>query len=139
HPEHIFTGEKSGDELARHYASADIFLFPSLTDTYGNVVLEAMASGLHVVAFNYAAAGSLIRTGENGTLAAWQDESDFIAQSQLLADSCSPSKNLRQQARISSESLGWDKISEQFITHLTLIMEAGADGTHQKSRLVPKV
>jgi glycosyltransferase involved in cell wall biosynthesis len=139
HPEVIFTGEQSGEELARHYASADIFLFPSLTDTYGNVVLEAMASGLHVLAFNYAAAGSLIRCGENGSLAAWQNEADFISQCQKLAGTHPFAQALRLQARLTSESLGWDKISEQFIAHLTLITEAGYDGTYQKSRLVPKV
>ncbi len=45
-----------GEALARHYASGDIFLFPSITETFGNVILEAMASGLAIVAFDYAAA-----------------------------------------------------------------------------------
>ena len=47
----VFTGVKSGDELARHYAAADVFVFPSLTDTFGNVLLEALASGVPVAAF----------------------------------------------------------------------------------------
>ena len=56
HPDIIFCGVHRGGELARRYASADVFLFPSETETFGNVTLEAMASGLVVVAFDYAAA-----------------------------------------------------------------------------------
>ena len=58
HPEFIYAGEKRGEELAAWYASADIFIFPSVTETFGNVTLEAMASGLAVVAYDYAAAKS---------------------------------------------------------------------------------
>ena len=56
-PEAIFAGTRRGEELASHYASADLFLFPSLTETFGNVTLEAIASGLPLVAYDYAAAG----------------------------------------------------------------------------------
>ena len=69
HPGHIYAGMRHGEDLAGHYASADLFLFPSLTETYGNVTLEAMASGLPVVAFRMAAAAELIRHGHNGMLA----------------------------------------------------------------------
>lgn len=69
HPEHIYAGMRLGADLAEHYASADMFLFPSLTETYGNVTLEAMASGLPVVAFRMAAAAELIHHGHNGMLA----------------------------------------------------------------------
>jgi len=55
-PDFVFAGVKCGEDLARHYASADLFLFPSLTETFGNVTLEALASGLPTVAFDYGAA-----------------------------------------------------------------------------------
>lgn len=139
HPDCLFVGEKSGEELARYYASADIFLFPSLTDTYGNVVLEAMASGLQVVAFNYAAAGSLIHSTENGWLASWQDETDFIKQCQQIALADKSFEHLRKLARLTSETQSWDAINELFIQQLTLIKEAGPHGTHQKSLFVSKV
>jgi glycosyltransferase involved in cell wall biosynthesis len=55
-PRAVFTGQRTGEDLAEHYASADAFVFPSLTDTFGNVVTEAMASGLPTVAFDRGAA-----------------------------------------------------------------------------------
>jgi glycosyltransferase involved in cell wall biosynthesis len=68
HPDLLFCGVHTGEQLARHYASADVFLFPSETETFGNVTLEAMASGLVVVAYNYAAAHMHITHGETGVL-----------------------------------------------------------------------
>ena len=62
----MLAGSRSGDDLAAHYASADVFLFPSLTETFGNVTTEAMASGLPVLAFDYAAAAQLISAGDKG-------------------------------------------------------------------------
>ncbi|NBX05521.1 MAG: glycosyltransferase, partial [Betaproteobacteria bacterium] len=59
---------RKGEDLAAHYASADVFLFASLTETYGNVVPEALASGLAVVAFAYGAALELVQDGVSGVL-----------------------------------------------------------------------
>ncbi len=72
--------------MARHYASGDIFLFPSKTDTFGNVVTEAMASGLAVVSYDDAAASEHIRQEENGMKAALDDDSGFIDNALKLAD-----------------------------------------------------
>ena len=65
-PDFIFCGVQRGDALARHFASGDLFLFPSRSETFGNVTLEAMASGLATVAFDYGAAREYLRTDENG-------------------------------------------------------------------------
>lgn len=77
-PHAIFVGMKRGTDLAQHYASADIFVFPSLTETFGNVTIEAMASSLAVVAYRHAAAGDLIDTGVNGITVEPGDEQAFI-------------------------------------------------------------
>ena len=78
HPDLIFCGMQTGGQLARHYASADVFLFPSETDTFGNVTLEAMASGLVVVAYNYAAAHMHMTHGETGVLIPYGEPQAFI-------------------------------------------------------------
>lgn len=64
----IFTGLKTGAELARHYASADVFVFPSKTDTFGLVLLEAMASGLPVAAYPVTGPIDIVQQGRNGIL-----------------------------------------------------------------------
>lgn len=66
HPDFVFCGIQRGEALARHFASADLFLFPSRSETYGNVTLEAMASGVPTVAFDYGAARECLRDGEHG-------------------------------------------------------------------------
>jgi glycosyltransferase involved in cell wall biosynthesis len=66
HPEFHYAGMRRGVELAEYYASGDLFFFASVTETFGNVVTEAMASGLVVVAYDYAAAREYVRDGENG-------------------------------------------------------------------------
>lgn len=77
-PHAIFAGTQRGTELAQYYASADVFVFPSLTETFGNVTIEAMASSLAVVAYRHAAAGDLIESGVNGMTVAPEDEQAFI-------------------------------------------------------------
>lgn len=69
-----FVGKKYGDELAALYASADFFAFPSTTDTFGLVVVEAMSSGIPVVAFNHGAVPNLIRHGVDGLIVKNTDE-----------------------------------------------------------------
>lgn len=66
HSDHVFAGMRRGEDLARHFASGDLFLFPSLTETFGNVTLESLASGVPVVAFDYGAAREHVRDGVDG-------------------------------------------------------------------------
>ncbi|APZ43705.1 glycosyltransferase family 4 protein [Acidihalobacter ferrooxydans] len=98
-PDLIFAGLRTAEDLARHYASGDLFLFPSLSETFGNVVIEALASGLGIVAYDYAAAHEHLRHNENGLLAAPNDETAFIHQAVSLADQPALLERLRQQAR----------------------------------------
>lgn len=85
HPDHVFCGLKRGEELARHYASGDLFIFPSLTETFGNVVVEAMASGLAVVAYDTGAAREQLDGCEHAHPIASGDDQAFVANALRLA------------------------------------------------------
>ncbi len=78
-PDFVFCGVQRGVEVARHFASGDLFLFPSRTETFGNVTLEAMASGLPTVAFDYGAAREYLRDGVHGAAIQDGDDEGFVA------------------------------------------------------------
>lgn len=106
----VFAGVRHGDDLAAHYASADLFLFPSMTETFGNVVPEAMASGLAVVAYDHAAAGQLIRHGHNGLLASFDDQPGFCRLARHAVADHAQVRALGLHARTSVLSLDWRHI-----------------------------
>lgn len=110
----IFVGTRTGEELARHYASSDIFLFPSQSETFGNVVLEAMASGLGVVAFDEAAAHIHIRHGKNGMLVQTRDEAAFTRHSASLLLNSAHLQSIRHQARLSMVEQSWEQVGFDF-------------------------
>ena len=116
HPEFAYCGVRRGEELAAHYASADLFLFPSLTETFGNVVLEAMASGLAVVAFDYAAAHAHVRPKHDGLLAPFGDAEAFIAATTALAQDIDALRNLGQAARQAMLKLDSERVYDRLET-----------------------
>lgn len=128
HPDGIFAGMRRGEDLAAHYASADIFLFPSLTETFGNVVGEALASGLAVVAFRRAAAAELIRDGENGRLAPEGDSTAFVEAALQVASAVASSAALRREAPTSVAALDWERIHDDFAGRLWEIARRGGAG-----------
>ncbi len=109
-PGAIFTGLKRDQELAAHYASGDIFLFPSVTETFGNVTTEGMASGLAVVAYNYAAAAQLITDGISGRTVTMHDAVAFTAAAVDVVRDWPMNKKLGTAARIVAETLGWERL-----------------------------
>jgi glycosyltransferase involved in cell wall biosynthesis len=118
HPDFIFCGMQTGEALAAHYASGDLFLFPSLTETFGNVLLEALASGLAVVAYDYAAAGQHIRSYENGVTAPCGNEALFLHQALALLTDGALRQTVRAQARRHALTQSWQQIGAQFETLL---------------------
>ena len=112
-PDAIFAGMRAGEDLATHYASGDLFFFPSLTETYGNVTAEAMASGLAVLAFDYAAAAQLIRSNDNGMVVPVDDPEQFVECARALANELPRMRSMGARARETTSALGWDSILEQ--------------------------
>ncbi len=108
-PELHFAGMRTGEDLAAHYASADLFVFPSLSETFGNVTLEALASGLAVAAFDYAAAREYIVHGRNGLVAPCGDALAFVGHARRLAGVAQDVQQMRRRARQTAESLSWGK------------------------------
>ena len=118
HPSVIFTGFLGEKELSEHYASADIFAFPSVTETFGNVSLEAMASGLPVVAFDDAAAKFLIQHQESGLLADCGNDLVFQQYVDRLAKDETLRQNMGRAARVKAMTMGWPCIFEKIETIL---------------------
>ncbi len=116
HPDHHFAGLRRGDDLAAHYASADLFLFPSLTETYGNVVAEAMASGLPVVAYRSAAAAELVEHEQNGVVASPGDESAYIAAALWMLEADGRPAVLSAAARQAMLPRNWGRVVASFET-----------------------
>lgn len=126
-PDALLLGSQTGDALAAHYASADSFVFPSLTETYGNVTPEALASGLAVLAFDHAAASDLVRHGINGLLTTAGDEEAFVRQAVTLATNPKLVEQLRLQAPQAVAMRDWSHIAlqvEKIWDHM--LLRAGA-------------
>ena len=122
----VVNGRLDDDALAAHYASADVFLFASATETFGNVTLEALASGLAVVAYDYAAARQLIVHGRSGLLAPVGDRIRFIEHAATLGRDLARARMLGRHAREAAEPHGWDRMVDDFEQVLRDTVAGGA-------------
>ncbi len=118
YPEFIHAGAKTGEDLAQYYASADIFVFPSLSETFGNVLTESLASGLVSVSYNYAAARQYVRHGYNGFVAKPNDEVAYLEAIDLALAHWND-QMIRENASITARKLSWNTIIEQFERELS--------------------
>lgn len=114
HPQFHYVGMKRGEELAAHYASADLFAFASTTETFGNVVTEALASGLVVLAYDYAATREHVRDGVNGFTATFADREAFLGGVRMLSARRSDWSSIRVEARKAAEGITWEAIFDVF-------------------------
>lgn len=118
-PDVIFTGYYTGINLARHYAAGDVYLHASITETFGNVVTEALASGLAVSAFDYAAPHEFIQPEVSGLLSPLGDEAAFIAAAVRLVSDPDLVRRLRAAAIATVRDRSWERVITQFETDLT--------------------
>lgn len=121
----VFTGYLKGGDLAHAYASADLFTFPSPSETFGNVVLEAMASGLPVVAAGAGGPVDHVFHGQNGFLSDPEDSRDFAA----LVWRCFSDADLLQKmgraARTYAETQTWEHILDGLLDQYAALIRRG--------------
>jgi glycosyltransferase involved in cell wall biosynthesis len=111
----VFTGYLRGEELARAYASADIFIFPGANETFGNVVIEAMASGLPVVVPDCGGVLDFVRHGENGLWFDSENRASLVEITRNLLENPSLTTRLAQAGRATAESMNWDTINDALL------------------------
>ena len=109
-----FTGYLQGEDLAEVFASADLFAFPSTTDTFGNVVLEAMASGLPCVVSDTGGPRELVKNGETGFISRSLDLQDFTRAIQRLIEDPELRLSMSKKARLSVEERSWSGAFQKF-------------------------
>lgn len=120
-PDYIFTGFIPREELAVHYASADIYIHASLTETFGNVLTEALGSGLAAAGFDYAAARLFVRHEENGLSVPCDDPEGLIACAVRLATDVPLRERLRKAARVTVEAQSWETVIGRFEADLMAV------------------
>jgi glycosyltransferase involved in cell wall biosynthesis len=118
-----FPGVLSGEALAAAYASMDVFVFPSRTDTYGNVVLEALSSGVPAIVTDQGGPQFLINPGQTGFIARTPD--DFVAHIRNLADRPQQLQAMREAARAYALNASWDNIFDPVYADYTRELRNG--------------
>ncbi len=114
-PEAHYTGFLEGEELARAYASSDVFLFPSHTETFGNVTLEAMSSGLPCLVANATGSKSLVEHGVNGGLAEPGNKADFTKKLSIITSNESLREKMKTASREKALAYEWDEINGKLL------------------------
>jgi glycosyltransferase involved in cell wall biosynthesis len=112
-PQAIFMGMCTHDQLALAYASADLFLFTSLTETFGNVTLEALASGTPVLSFDCAAAAELLQDQKNGWLVQGEDPQRYVLKALEITQKPDTLKSARHYTNSSVAQWDWEQITTQ--------------------------
>ncbi|MEM1158955.1 MAG: glycosyltransferase family 1 protein [Verrucomicrobiota bacterium] len=115
YPEVIFTGMKFDSELAAHYASADLFCFASETETFGNVITEAMASGCAVLTYDYAAGRQHIKSDQNGVTLPLGHSEAFQQAMLELGQNRSRCRRLGAAGRVTAEGIPWGKVVRDYL------------------------
>jgi glycosyltransferase involved in cell wall biosynthesis len=113
-PDACFTGYLSGVELATAYASADLFAFPSTTDTFGNVIIEAQAAGLPVIVSDAGGPQELVEDGVNGLITKARDVESFAAAIRTLACDAELRARMGERARQSVQDRSWPNAFRKF-------------------------
>lgn len=119
----VFTGKINHTQLSVLYASSDIFLFPSISETYGNVVLEAMASGLPCIIADKGGQVDFIQHGINGFKCKAFDEYDFLDKIETLLSSALLQRQFSQNSLLRSKSFDWNELTNTYFEDVRFLAE----------------
>ena len=119
----VFTGMLRGTDLSRAYASADVFLHCSITETFGLVVLESMASGVPVIARDEGGPSETVKHGQSGYLVAPNDLDTFVSCAHRLATDAPLRCEMAAKARQQALETTWDKINNQVAVQLAAAIQ----------------
>jgi len=124
-PDAFFAGHQTGDDLARWYASGDVFVFPSTTETFGNVILEAQASGLPAVVVDRGGPPDLVEDGVTGLVARANDPADFAAKVEMLATDAAARRRMGCRAREAAAERDWNAINGRLLESYRRVVARG--------------
>jgi glycosyltransferase involved in cell wall biosynthesis len=121
--ESIFLGRLYGKDLSEAYASSDLFVFPSTTETFGIVILEAMASGIPAICSNINGPADIIQNYHNGILVKPKDEISFAQQINLILNDSDLYDTIQKNALESVKLYEWNSIFQKMLTHYQEFIE----------------
>jgi glycosyltransferase involved in cell wall biosynthesis len=127
-PDATFPGHQGGEALARWFASGDVFVFPSTTETFGNVVLEAQASGLPAVVVDRGGPPDLVEPGQTGFVARANDPADLADHVQRLLSDAGERRRMGALARAAASERDWQAINGRLIDSYARVIERGPEG-----------
>lgn len=130
----VFTGMLRGDALARAYAAADVFLHCSITETFGLVVLESMASGVPVIARDEGGPSETVNHGNTGYLVPPHDMDKFVAYAHMLASDDGLRREMGVKARAQALDTTWDKINNRVAVQLAAALRSAPEKSEEEKR-----
>ncbi len=135
----VFTGHLSGTDLATAHASSDVFVFPSETETFGNVTLEAMASGVPTVCADATGSASLVENGETGFLVPPRNAPAFAAATEALVLDADLRRQMGRAALERARGFAWSQILRQMLDHYHHLARPAYSGDGQLTGALPRL
>lgn len=134
-PRAIFLGHQEGKDLSTAFASSDLFVFPSTTETFGNVVLEAMASGLPTVGARKGGVAGVIADGRTGILSSPHDAADFAAKTIALIGNHKLRTDIRERGLAHARTQTWGSVFSRMFEsyYITVLAHARRIHMHRKA------
>lgn len=131
-PRAHFLGYLSHNELGKLYASTDIFVFPSISESYGSVVAEATACGCTPVIARGGGSQALVKDGETGFLCEPNNAKDYVSKIKLLLENPDLKRQMQEEARKYTELFSWENLTDEYFNDITSLARLREKVTNKK-------